>query len=192
MAVFLFAALLDQVGGQGNETAPPRVCLRTTCREKSGEGGLSGIDAYESLQRASPDQRKSPNAFPRKGRKLKANTKKGRKRRDAPAVPPPTTYQLPNRIIEQRRILVEPAPGQPPVGVPLVGAPGGGAFPDTDPYIKNMAPEGTVPIAIFPPFEEELRYPTKCVVYSELTDFELLPNEVEPEAAPPVTSLINS
>ena len=35
-----------------------------------------------------------------------------------------------------------------------------------------MAPEGTVPIAIFPPFSEKPRYDTKCVVYSQLTDFE--------------------
>jgi hypothetical protein len=35
-----------------------------------------------------------------------------------------------------------------------------------------MAPEDTVPIAIFPPFVRSPDYPTKCVIFSQLTDFE--------------------
>ena len=65
-----------------------------------------------------------------------------------------------------------PPPGKAPRGYPQPGQPGGGALPETNPYIANMAPDGTVPIAIFPPFEKDPLYPTKCVIYSQLTDFE--------------------
>jgi hypothetical protein len=65
-----------------------------------------------------------------------------------------------------------PPPGVAPPDVPQVGYPGGGAHPSTDPYTAAMAPDGTVPIAVFPPFAEYKKTPTKCVVFSELTDFE--------------------
>ncbi len=65
-----------------------------------------------------------------------------------------------------------PPPGQAPQKSPQPGQRGGGARPEDNPYIANMAPEGTVPVAIFPPFERSPLYPKKCVIFSELTDFE--------------------
>ena len=65
-----------------------------------------------------------------------------------------------------------PPPGVAPKDVPQIGTPGGGAHPSTDPYTADMAPDGTVPIAVFPPFAEYKKNPTKCVIFSELTDFE--------------------
>ena len=65
-----------------------------------------------------------------------------------------------------------PPPGVAPKDVPQIGYPGGGAHPSTDPYTAAMAPDGTVPIAVFPPFAEYKKNPTKCVIFSELTDFE--------------------
>ena len=40
------------------------------------------------------------------------------------------------------------------------------------PYVAAMAPDGTVPIAVFPPFEKQPRYPARCVVFGQLTDYE--------------------
>ena len=70
-----------------------------------------------------------------------------------------------------------PPPGKAPVGYPQPGEPGGGALPETNPYVANMAPYGTVPIAIYPPFEKEPVYPTRCVIYSQLNDIEDLDEE---------------
>jgi len=52
------------------------------------------------------------------------------------------------------------------------GSPGGGARPEDNHYIAAMAPEDTTPVAIFPPFDRSPDYPTKCVIFSQLTDFE--------------------
>ena len=48
----------------------------------------------------------------------------------------------------------------------------GGSKPDTNPRIASLAPDGTVPVAIFPGFEKQPLYPTECVIYSEVSDFE--------------------
>ena len=89
----------------------------------------------------------------------------GRKKRD-------TRYKKPNKPIEHGSVIVMPPPGEAPQKFPQPGQRGGGARPEDNPYIAAMAPEGTVPIAIFPPFEKSPPYPTKCVIYSQLTDFE--------------------
>jgi len=89
--------------------------------------------------------------------------------------PPPPSYEAPTeppKILNPGRVVVMPPPGKAPPGFPQPGQAGGGALPETNPYIANMAPDGTVPIAIFPPFEKNPIYPTKCVIYSQLTDFE--------------------
>jgi hypothetical protein len=65
-----------------------------------------------------------------------------------------------------------PPPGVAPSNALQPGTPGGGGLPYTDPYAASLAPSGTVPIAVFPPFNQYKRYPTKCVIFSELTDFE--------------------
>jgi hypothetical protein len=70
-----------------------------------------------------------------------------------------------------------PPLGKAPVGYPQPGERNGGALPETNPYVANMAPSGTVPIAVFPPFEKEPLRPTRCVIYSQLTDFEDLEEE---------------
>jgi hypothetical protein len=70
------------------------------------------------------------------------------------------------------KVIVMPPPGQAPSNFPQPGQPGGGARPETNPYIAAMAPEGTVPVAIYPPFKKNPRYPTQCVIFSELEDFE--------------------
>ncbi len=88
---------------------------------------------------------------------------------------PPPSYEAltqPPKVLNPGRVVVMPPPGKAPQGFPQPGQPGGGALPETNPYIANMAPDGTVPIAIFPPFEKNPLYPTKCVIYSQLTDFE--------------------
>ncbi len=88
---------------------------------------------------------------------------------------PPPRYEAPTqppKVLNPGRVVVMPPPGKAPQGFPQPGQPGGGALPETNPYIANMAPDGTVPIAILPPFEKQPLYPTKCVIYSQLTDFE--------------------
>jgi hypothetical protein len=88
---------------------------------------------------------------------------------------PPPTYEAttrPPKVHNVGKVIVMPPPGEFPTGYPLPGQPGGGARPETNPYIAAMAPEGTVPIAIYPPFQTKQDYPKKCVIFSELTDFE--------------------
>ncbi len=65
-----------------------------------------------------------------------------------------------------------PPPGVAPSDAPQPGTPGGGGLPYTDPYAASLAPKGTVPIAVLPPFNKYKEYPTKCVIFSQLTDFE--------------------
>ena len=87
-----------------------------------------------------------------------------------------TTTEAP-KVHNPGKVIVMPPPGKAPVGYPQPGEPGGGALPETNPYVANMAPYGTVPIAIYPPFEKEPVYPTRCVIYSQLNDFEDLDEE---------------
>ncbi len=65
-----------------------------------------------------------------------------------------------------------PALGLAPSDAPQPGTLGGGGLPETDLYAKSLAPLGSVPVAVFPPFGEYKRQATKCVIYSERTDFE--------------------
>ena len=101
----------------------------------------------------------------------------GRKRRSAQEgnYNPPASYDAPTRppkVLNPGKVIVMPPPGEFPAGYPQPGQPGGGARPETDPYIAAMAPDGTVPIAIYPPFQTKQDYPKKCVIFSQLTDFE--------------------
>jgi len=82
------------------------------------------------------------------------------------------SYQKPNQVHNPGKVIVMPPPGVAPNDVPQIGYPGGGAHPSTDPYTAAMAPDGTKAIAVFPPFAEYKKNPTKCVIFSELTDFE--------------------
>lgn len=181
--VFLYLGLLGQVHGQNGTEV--RTCLRKTCTERLSEGGLPGNLVYEALRKASPNTRRTDPTFGKSGNRR-------RNKRESYSEPPATSYEQPRRIIEIRRVIVDPPPGQPPIGAPAVGSPGGGLPPDTDPYIANMAPEDTVPIAIFPPVDGEQEFPSKCVVFSELTDFELMENELEEEAPPVVLSVLHT
>jgi hypothetical protein len=65
-----------------------------------------------------------------------------------------------------------PPPGYAPRDAPQPGTPEGGGLPSSDQEAADLAPKGTVAIAVFPPFSEYKRNPTKCVIFSELTDFE--------------------
>ena len=127
---------------------------------------VNGTTAYNQVRKIDP-------FFPMSDFYGKGNSI--RKRRDASYQ---NSYEAPNNIIDVGKVIVLPPPGVAPKDVPQVGEPGGGAPPETDPYTANMAPEGTVPIAVFPPFEEYKKYPTKCVIFSELTDFEK--EDIEP------------
>ena len=93
----------------------------------------------------------------------------GRRRRDVSFKP---SYESPYTVIDAGKVIVMPPLGVAPKDVPQFGQPGGGAPPETDPYTAAMAPEDTVPVAVFPPFSEYKKHPTKCVVFSELTDYE--------------------
>ena len=100
-----------------------------------------------------------------------AKTGCNRRKRQTSYYAPPTTTS-PQKIWNSGNVIVMPPPGKAPEGYPQPGQPGGGALPETNPYIADMAPEGTVPIAIFPPFVKDPLYPARCVIFSELTDFE--------------------
>ena len=95
----------------------------------------------------------------------------GRKRR---AISYQNSYEAPNTVIDVGKVIVWPPPGVAPNDSPQPGQPGGGAPPETDPETAAFAPDGTVPIAVFPPFSEYQTNPKKCVIFSELTDFEKL------------------
>jgi len=83
-----------------------------------------------------------------------------------------TGYGAQNQVFEHGKVIIMPPPGKAPPNSPQPGYPGGGARPEDNPYIAAMAPEGTVPIAILPPFNRSPDYPTRCVIFSQLTDFE--------------------
>ncbi len=59
-----------------------------------------------------------------------------------------------------------------PSNAPQPGSLRGGNMPYMDPYASSLAPKGTVPVAVFPPFNQYKRHPTKCVIFSQMTDFE--------------------
>ena len=95
----------------------------------------------------------------------------GRKRRE---ISYQNAYEAPHTVIDVGKVIVWPPPGVAPNDSPQPGQPGGGAPPETDPETAAFAPDGTVPIAVFPPFSEYQKNPKKCVIFSELTDFEKL------------------
>ena len=138
------------------------------------EGGLNGTEVYPAMNNADPSATRLDDNFSRIKREVYAES-------------PANSYQDTDRIIETRRILVVPAPGKPPYGEPQVETPGGGHLPSTDPYIAAMAPKDTEPIAIFWPDdfkdEEVKKPPRKCVIFSELTDFEVEQRREETEKA---------
>jgi hypothetical protein len=82
-----------------------------------------------------------------------------------------------NEVFDAGKVIIMPPLGQAPKNQPQPGQYGGGARPETNPYIANMAPENTVPVAIFPPFNHNPAKPTKCVIYSQLTDYEDAPKK---------------
>ncbi len=129
-------------------------CRIDTCTQTQQGTGQTYDEAMKGVKEA------TASSNPYKGRRP------GRGKRD-------TGYgKQPNRVIEHGKVIVMPPPGQAPPKSPQPGQRGGGARPEDNPYIANMAPDGTVPVAIFPPFERSPLYPKKCVIYSELTDFE--------------------
>lgn len=100
-----------------------------------------------------------------------------RGRRQADYNVPAPSYGPPPTVYNPGKVIVMPPPGKVPPGYPEPGQYGGGAAPETNPYIADMAPDGTVPVAIYPPFEKQPLYPSKCVLFSELTDYE--ENEID-------------
>jgi len=60
-------------------------------------------------------------------------------------------------------------PGIAPDGVPQPGQSGGGILPSLNLTAAALAPPGTIPIAVFPPFASPRTFPALCVIYSELT-----------------------
>ncbi len=75
--------------------------------------------------------------------------------------PPPT--EIPTTVV------VLPPPGFAPSEDPQPGQPGGGDPPSANPEAAALAPPGTVPVAVFPPFIRNPINPTLCVTFSELT-----------------------
>ena len=67
---------------------------------------------------------------------------------------------------------VQPLPGIAPPNVPQPSQPGGGDPPSANPEAAALAPPGTVPVAVFPPFIRPRTYPAICVIFSELTEYE--------------------
>ncbi len=52
---------------------------------------------------------------------------------------------------------------------PQPGQPGGGDPPSANPKAAALAPPGTVPVAVFPPFSTPPSFAALCVIFSELT-----------------------
>jgi len=75
----------------------------------------------------------------------------------------PQTVPVPSLVV------VEPPPGIAPPDVPQPGQPGGGDPPSANPQAAALAPPGTVPVAVFPPYISPRTYPAICVIFSELT-----------------------
>jgi hypothetical protein len=76
---------------------------------------------------------------------------------------------LPQPVLVTSVVMVEPPPGIAPPDVPQPGQPGGGDPPSTNPQAAALAPPGTVPVAVFPPFIKPRTFPSMCVIFSELT-----------------------
>ena len=72
----------------------------------------------------------------------------------------------------QPPISIVPPPGVAPSNVPQPGQPGGGDPPRANPTAAALAPPGTVPVAVFPPYTTPRTYPANCVIFSELQDSE--------------------
>jgi hypothetical protein len=135
-------------------------CRIDTCTQREQGTGHDYGQALDGVNRASPSNNPT-------------NKNRPGSRRNPPRGKRDTGYGKPqNQVIEHGKVIVMPPPGQAPQKYPQPGQRGGGARPEDNPYIANMAPEGTVPVAIFPPFEKSPLYPKKCVIFSELTDFE--------------------
>ncbi len=62
-----------------------------------------------------------------------------------------------------------PQPGIAPPDVPQPGQPGGGDPPSANAKAAALAPPGTVPVAVFPPFSTPQAFAALCVIFSELT-----------------------
>ena len=153
----MLSCLLGEVFSQ-NET----LCIRKICSAKVYGGGLTEGQVYEDMREASLKPMTEEN-FSRPRREVNAEASKAS-----------------NQVIETQRVIVQPALGQPPFNAPPIGTPGGGAAPSEDKYIANFAPQDSVPIAIYRPIDfmgEE----KKCVLFSELTDFELLKKVMDEE-----------
>jgi hypothetical protein len=67
---------------------------------------------------------------------------------------------------------VSPPPGVAPSNVPQPGQTGGGDPPSANLLAADLAPPGTVPVAVFPPYTRPRTYPAICVIFSELDDSE--------------------
>lgn len=140
----------DSAKGAGN-------CYHGSKKTLLSGTGLSGLQSYNAIKNIDPFGGSSAGYY------------NDRKRRD---VSYQSSYDAPDNVIDVGKVIVMPPLGVAPNDVPQFGQPDGGAPPETDPYTASMAPEGTVPVAVFPPFSEYKKYPTKCVVFSELTDYE--------------------
>ena len=66
-------------------------------------------------------------------------------------------------------IRVMPLPGIAPPGVLQPRELGGGDPPANNPDAAALAPPGTVPVAVFPPYLRPRTFPAVCVIFSELT-----------------------
>ena len=66
-------------------------------------------------------------------------------------------------------MVINVKPGIAPTGVSQPGQPGGGIVPSLNVTAATLAPPGTVPVAVFPPFASPRTFPALCVIYSELT-----------------------
>ena len=154
------ACLLAMAIFNGANCQRQRRCFFSTTTVEKYSSRLSGRQAYKEVNEADYGFNQDYGYY-------------GRRRRDVadkPSYKP--SYKAPNTVIDAGKVLVMPPPGVAPKDVPQFGQPGGGAPPQMDPYTAAMAPEDTVPVAVFPPFSEYKKHPTKCVVFSELTDFE--------------------
>ena len=143
------------------------------CTNEIYGDGLSYGNALNRIQNAKPSNSNygssSLGYYGSGGRRGRG----GRGRRDVSSKPTyEASYEPPNTVIDVGKVIVMPPAGFAPKDQPQPGQQGGGARPETDPYTANMAPEDTVPVAVFPPFNEYKKHPTNCVIFSELTDYE--------------------
>jgi len=95
------------------------------------------------------------------------------------SIPQPQPLPQPRPVPVTFVTVVEPPPGIAPPDVPQPGQPGGGDPPSTNPQAAALAPPGTVPVAVFPPFIRPRTFPAMCVIFSELTASEQRSNSNE-------------